>query len=89
MLRLKHVHALLELLSMVDGDLAEWLGLNPAELDALQEVFDVSAEHWLEVYGEEHPAVLEADMQNGGPLYVEEDEEEPTWEVPANAGVRR
>lgn len=58
-MKLKHSLALIELLSMVPDETLLELGLNPEEVEALDEVFDFACQHYEDVVGLKHP--LEVD----------------------------
>jgi hypothetical protein len=52
---LDHADALIELLSVVDGDLVLRLGLTAAQAEALEEVFETSCEFYETTVGRPHP----------------------------------
>lgn len=71
-MKIKHVSALIELLSMADDDFLRWLGLENGELENLMEVFEMCCEHYEDVVGHVHHAEAEALLQGV---------EEPSWPV--------
>lgn len=54
MLLLRHTKALIQLLSILDDDVLLELGMTAREVDALDDVYDMSLGHYENVVGEPH-----------------------------------